>query len=68
MKITDVQTIPLKSLGAAKPKGVGSVLVTPSRIFYEPQQNRAPGGSLVAGLLVQVTTDRRAGQASRLTA
>lgn len=57
MKITDVRTYPLKTLGAPKPKGVGSILVTPSSIFYDRQLNRAPGGSAVAYVIVQVTTD-----------
>jgi L-rhamnonate dehydratase len=57
MRITDVQTIPLKLMGAPAPKGVGSVLVTPSSIFYEPQRNRASGGPEIVYLLVQVITD-----------
>ena len=57
MRITDVQTIPLKLAGTPAAKGVGSVLVTPSSTFYEPQRNRAPGGPEIASMLVQVTTD-----------
>src|SRR6266508_1481583 len=57
MRITDVQTIPLKLMGAPTPKGVGTVLVTPSSTFYEPQRERRQGGSEIAGLLVQVITD-----------
>ena len=57
MRITDVQTIPLRLAGAPTPKGIGSVLVTPSSTFYEPQRNRAPGGPEIASMLVQVTTD-----------
>ena len=57
MHITDVQTIPLKLMGTPTPKGVGSVLVTPSSTFYDPQRNRAPGGPEIAYMLVQVTTD-----------
>lgn len=57
MKITEVKTIPLKSFGPIPPKGVGSVLVMPSSIFYEPQRNRQPGGPPIVNLLVQVVTD-----------
>ncbi len=57
MKITEVNTIALKSFGEAPPKGVGSVLVRPSSIFYEPQHNRQPGGPAIVNLLVQVVTD-----------
>ncbi len=57
MHITEVRTIPLKSLGEATPKGVGSVLVTPSSTFYEPQRNRTPGGPPIAYLIVQLVTD-----------
>jgi L-lyxonate dehydratase len=57
MRITEVRTIPLKSLGTPAPKGVGNVLVTPSSIFYEPQRNRQPGGPPIAYLLVEVVTD-----------
>ncbi len=57
MRITEVRTIPLKSLGTPAPKGVGNVLVTPSSMFYEPQRNRQPGGPPIAYLLVEVATD-----------
>src|SRR5262245_54455526 len=57
MKITEVQTIPIKAFGVPPPKGKGSVLVMPSSIFYEPQRNRAPGGPEIVALLVQVVTD-----------
>ncbi len=57
MKITEVQTIPIKAFGVPPPKGKGSVLVMPSSIFYEPQRNRAPGGAEIVALLVQVVTD-----------
>jgi L-rhamnonate dehydratase len=57
MKITQVKTIPIKMMGVAAPKGKGTVLVTPSSIFYQPQRERRQGGSEIAGLLVQVITD-----------
>ena len=57
MKITDVRTIAVGSLGTPPSKGVGSHLVTPVSIFYEPQKDRAPGGPPVAALLVEVETD-----------
>jgi L-rhamnonate dehydratase len=57
MKITEVKTIPIKWMGVPSPKGKGTVLVTPSSIFYEPQRDRRPGGSEIAGVLVQVITD-----------
>ena len=57
MKITDLRVIPIGSMGVAPPKGVGNVLVTPSSIFYEPQVNRASGGSPVSAVLVEVVTD-----------
>ena len=57
MRITEVRTIPLKSLGTPAPKGVGNVLVTPSSTFYEPQRNRQPGGPPIVYLLVEVVTD-----------
>ena len=57
MKITEVNVIPLKLMGTPKPKGVGSMLVTPSSIFYEPQRDRAAGGSAVAYVIVEVVTD-----------
>jgi L-alanine-DL-glutamate epimerase-like enolase superfamily enzyme len=57
MKITEVKTIPIKMMGVAAPKGKGTVLVTPSSIFYQPQRERRSGGSEIAGLLVQVITD-----------
>jgi L-rhamnonate dehydratase len=57
MRITEVNVIPLRSLGAAPPKGVGNVLVTPSSVFYEPQRGRQPGGPPIACVLVQVVTD-----------
>jgi L-alanine-DL-glutamate epimerase-like enolase superfamily enzyme len=57
MRITEVRTIPLRQLGAPAPKGVGSVLVTPSSTFYEPQRSRAPSGPPIAHLLVEVVTD-----------
>jgi L-alanine-DL-glutamate epimerase-like enolase superfamily enzyme len=57
MKITQVNTIPLQLMGTPAPKGVGSVLVMPSSIFYEPQRDRAKGGPPVAYVIVQVVTD-----------
>jgi L-rhamnonate dehydratase len=57
MRIAEVNVIPLRSLGAAPPKGVGNVLVTPSSAFYEPQRGRQPGGPPIACVLVQVVTD-----------
>ena len=57
MKITEVKTIPVKVMGVPAPKGKGTVLVTPSSIFYQPQRERRSGGSEIAGLLVQVITD-----------
>ncbi|MHB1355689.1 MAG: enolase C-terminal domain-like protein [Anaerolineae bacterium] len=57
MKITEVRTYPLASLGNPPPKGVGNPLVTPSSIFYEPQVGRQPGGSPIAAIIVQVLTD-----------
>src|SRR5262245_38597182 len=57
MKITEVNAIPIRSLGTPAPKGVGSVLVMPSSIFYEPQRNRQPGGPSIAVLMVQIVTD-----------
>lgn len=57
MRIAEVNVIPLRSLGAAPPKGVGNVLVTPSSAFYEPQRGRRPGGPPIACVLVQVVTD-----------
>ena len=52
MRITDVQTIPLKLKGAPRPKGVGSVLVTPSSIVLRAAaQSRGgrPGDRVYAG-------------------
>lgn len=57
MRITEVRTIPLRSLGEPAPKGVGSILVTPSSTFYEPQRGRQPGGPPIVYLLVEVVTD-----------
>ena len=57
MKITEVHAIPIKSFGAAPPKGVGSVLVMPSSIFYDPPRNRQTGGPSIAVLMVEVVTD-----------
>ena len=57
MKITEVQTICVKPFGAPPPKGVGSVLVMPSSIFYDEQRNRGSGGPPVAAVLVQIVTD-----------
>lgn len=57
MKITEVRTYPLRSLGNPPPKGVGNPLVTPSSVFYEPQANRQPGGAPIAALIVQLVTD-----------
>jgi L-alanine-DL-glutamate epimerase-like enolase superfamily enzyme len=57
MRIVEVNTFPLRALGAPTPKGVGSILVTPSSIFYEPQRDRAPGGAPIAYLVVQLVTD-----------
>jgi L-rhamnonate dehydratase len=57
MKITEVRTIPVKSFGVPPPKGVGSVLVRPSSIFYDPQRDRQPGGPEIVALLVQLVTD-----------
>lgn len=57
MKIADVKTIPVKWMGVPPPKGKGTPLATPASIFYEPQRDRRPGGSEIAGLLVQVITD-----------
>jgi L-rhamnonate dehydratase len=57
MRITEVRTIPLGELGTPPPKGVGSPLVTPASVFYEPQRNRRPGGPPIACLPVQVVTD-----------
>ena len=57
MKITEVNTIPVKLLGVPAPKGTGTPLVTPSSIFFQPQRDRVAGGSEIAGLLVQVVTD-----------
>ena len=64
MKITDVKTILIGPMGTPDPVGVGTVLVTPSNIFYEPQQNRVQpqkdihqGASKVRMLLVVVETD-----------
>jgi L-rhamnonate dehydratase len=57
MRIAEVNVIPLRSLGAAPPKGVGNVLVTPSSSFYEPQRGRQPSGPPIACVLVQVVTD-----------
>ena len=58
MKITEVNTIAFKLMGAPAPKGKGTtVLVTPSSIFYQNQRDRVPGGSEIAALLVQVVTD-----------
>src|SRR5215212_9079377 len=57
MKITEVRTICIKHFGTPPPKGVGSVLVMPSSIFYEPQRDRQPGGPPVAAVLVQLVTD-----------
>jgi L-alanine-DL-glutamate epimerase-like enolase superfamily enzyme len=57
MKIAEVNTIPIKLMGVPAPKGKGTVLVTPSSIFYQPQPERVPGGSEIVGLLVQVVTD-----------
>jgi len=57
MKITEVNVIPLRLMGTPKPKGVGSMLVTPSSIFYEPQRDRVSGGSPIAYVIVEVVTD-----------
>lgn len=57
MKITEVRAIPVGSLGTPPPKGVGSVLVTPSSIFYNPQKDRQPGSASITFLLVEVVTD-----------
>lgn len=57
MRITEVNAIPLGYMGTPPPKGVGSVLVMPTSIFYEPQRNRQSGGLSIALLLVQVVTD-----------
>jgi L-rhamnonate dehydratase len=57
MKITEVNTIPVRVMGTPAPVGKGTVLVRPTSIFYEPQRDRRPGGSDIAGLLVQVVTD-----------
>jgi L-alanine-DL-glutamate epimerase-like enolase superfamily enzyme len=57
MKITEVNTIAIKLMGVPAPKGKGTVLVTPSSIFYQPQRDRSPGASEIAALLVQVVTD-----------
>jgi L-rhamnonate dehydratase len=57
MKITEVNTIPIKLMGEPASKGRGPALATPSSIFYEPQRNRRPGGTDIVGLLVQVVTD-----------
>src|SRR5262245_13301441 len=57
MKITEVNAIPIRSLGTPAPKGVGSVLVMPSSIFYDPPRNRQEGGPSIAVLMVEVVTD-----------
>ncbi len=57
MKITEVRTIAVGSFGPPPPKGVGSVLVRPTSIFYDEQKDRQPGGSPISTLLVHITTD-----------
>lgn len=57
MKITQVNTIALGSMGAAPPKGVGNVLVTPTSIFYEAEHRKRSGNAPIQSLLVEVITD-----------
>ena len=57
MKVTAVHTIPIGTMGEAPPKGIGNILVRPASIFYEPQKERAPGGSSVRSVLVHIETD-----------
>jgi len=56
MKITQVRTIPITSLGTPPPKGKGRPLVTPLQAFFDPLPP-AQGGPPIAALLVQVSTD-----------
>jgi len=57
VKITEVNTIAIKLMGAPASKGTGPELVTPSSIFYQKQRDRSPGGTDIVGLIVQVVTD-----------
>ena len=57
MKITEVNTIAIGSMGAAPPKGVGNVLVTPTSIFYDAEHRKRSGYPPIQSLLVEVVTD-----------
>ena len=52
MKITEVNTIAIKLMGVPAPKGKGTVLVTPSSIFYQAQRDRLHKGGLIPELVV----------------
>lgn len=57
MKITQVNTIAIGSMGSAPPKGVGNVLVRPTSIFYEQEHRSLSSKPPIASLLVEVITD-----------
>ena len=57
MKITEVNTIAIGSMGAAPPKGVGNVLVTPTSVFYDSEHRQRSGRAPIFSLLVEIKTD-----------
>ncbi len=57
MKITDIQTIPIRSMGKPAPRGKGRVIITPMNAFYDDQPSWGSRPSPIAALLVQITTD-----------
>jgi L-rhamnonate dehydratase len=57
MKIIDVNTIAIGSMGDPPPKGVGNVLVRPTSIFYDEKDRKMSSQSPIQALLVEVKTD-----------
>ena len=57
MKITDVRTIPIGSMGEEAPYGVGKVLSNPGDHFYDTQIDPTKSKHLMEMLLVLVDTD-----------
>lgn len=57
MKIIDVNTIAIGSMGEPPPKGVGNVLVRPTSIFYDEADRKLSTQSPIQALLVEVKTD-----------
>ena len=57
MKIIDVQTIPIRSMGKPAPRGKGRVIITPMNAFFNDQPAWGSRESPIAALLVQITTD-----------